>query len=298
MMDIALQGVLPAVVTPLTEDEKLATSAFEKLLERLYAAGSHGLYVCGQTGEGLTLPLAVRKKAAEVAVKNSPAGRAVVVHVGAARTADAVDLARHASAAGAHAISSLPPDSRFSFAETHHYYQTVAEASQVPVLVYYFPEFSSAVRTLGQIDELCSIPKVIGLKFTDFDLYRLSLISRAGRVIFSGRDEVFVAGLLMGACGGIGSFYNLIPELFVEVYQLAGAGKFVEARRVQDRINDLIRAVLRYPMLAALKTLLTWSGIPAGVCAAPRRGLNRDEELQLRKDVEEAGFAPDGFLKA
>jgi len=298
MMSTRLQGVVPAVLTPLTEGEELATVAFEKLIERLYAAGTHGLYVCGQTGEGLTLPLAVRKKAAEVAVKNSPADRAVIVHIGAARTADAVELARHASAAGVQAISSLPPDSRFSFLETRRYYEAIAAASSVSVLVYYFPEFSTAVRTLDQIDELCSIPNVVGLKFTDFDLFRLSLISRAGRVIFSGRDEVFAAGLLMGACGGIGSFYNLIPELFVEVYQLASAGRFTEARRVQDRINDLIRVVLRYPMLAAIKKMLDWSGIPAGVCAAPRRGLSSDEEAQLRKDVEAAGFAPDGFLKA
>jgi len=80
--------------------------------------------------------------------------------------------------------------------------------------------------------------------------------------------------------------------LFVEVYRHARAGRFAAARRVQDRINDLIRAVLQFPMLAAMKTLLAWSGIPVGNCAAPRRGLTGEEETHLRRQVEAAGFAP------
>jgi N-acetylneuraminate lyase len=290
-MSAPLQGVLPALVTPLTADESFAAKSFELLLEKVYAAGCEGVYVCGQTGEGLSQPLEMRKTVAEVAVKASPQDKAVVVHIGAGRTADAVELARHAGRIGAHAVSSLPPESRFGFDEVRAYYQAIAAASDLPVLVYYFPEFSNSVRTLEQIDELCSIPNIVGLKFTDFDLYRLSLISRAGRVIFSGRDEVFAAGMLMGASGGIGSFYNLAPELFVEVWRHSRECRFAEARRVQDRINDLIRIVLAVPMLPAIKTILGWSGIACGPCFAPRRALSREEEERLRSELEKAGFA-------
>ena len=289
-MSAHLQGVLPAVVTPLTADEEFATGSFEKLLEKVYAADCDGIYVCGQTGEGLSQPVAMRKSVAEVAVKVSPRGKSVVVHVGAGRTTDAVELARHAGRIGAQAVSSLPPEARFSFDEVRAYYAAIAAASDLPVLVYYFPEFSSSVRTLEQIDELCSIPNIVGLKFTDFDLYRLSLISRAGRVIFNGRDEVFAAGMLMGASGGIGSFYNLTPELFVDVCRLSRECRFAEARRVQDRINDLIRIVLSFPMLPAIKTMLGWSGIACGPCFAPRRKLTAEEESKLRAEVEKAGF--------
>jgi len=117
------------------------------------------------------------------------------------------------------------------------------------------------------------------------------LIARAGRVIFNGRDEVFAAGMLMGASGGIGTFYNLAPELFVQVYQLSRTGRFVEARCVQDRINDLIRIVLAFPMLPAIKTILGWRGIACGPCFAPRRALTSDEEQRLRVELEKAGFA-------
>jgi N-acetylneuraminate lyase len=148
------------------------------------------------------------------------------------------------------------------------------------------------VSTLEEIESLCSIPNVVGLKFTDFDFYRLSLISRAGHVIFSGRDEAFACGVLMGASGGIGSFYNLVPELFVQVWQAGLAGEFATARRVQDRINDLIRVVLKFPMLPAIKTLLTWSGIECGPAVAPRRPLTEQEERQLRAEVTAIGFEP------
>jgi N-acetylneuraminate lyase len=135
------------------------------------------------------------------------------------------------------------------------------------------------------------------LKFTDFDLYRLSLIQRAGHTVFNGRDQVLAAGLLMGAHGGIGSFYNLTPELFVRVYEQALAGRWMEARATQDRITDLIRAVLRFPMLAAIKRLITWSGIDCGVPVAPRRALTSAEEAGLRSAVSAAGFAPEQFLR-
>ncbi|MFN3323982.1 MAG: dihydrodipicolinate synthase family protein [Bryobacteraceae bacterium] len=292
-----LTGVVPAIVTPLDADGNLNTESFERLLERLYVLGSHGVYVCGQTGEGLQLPAAVRERATEIAVANTPPGRSVIAHIGAAAAVDAVRLARHASKAGAHAISSLPPGSAYSFREVRSYYEAIAAASSVPVLVYYFPEFSGAIRTLDEVFDLCAIPGVVGLKFTDFDLYRLSLIQRAGHTIFNGRDEVFAAGLLMGAHGGIGSFYNLTPELFVSVYDHARAGRWAEARAVQDRINDLIRTVLAFPMLAAIKRLLTLSGIDCGSPVAPRRALTPEEDSALCAAVARAGFAPDRFLE-
>jgi N-acetylneuraminate lyase len=292
------QGILPAVVTPVTEEGGLNARSFGTLVERLYGAGAHGLYVCGQTGEGLQLPVEVRERALETALERTPAGRTVIAHVGAANVADALRLARHASLVGAQAVSSLPPAGPYSFAEVRGYYEALAKESGVPVLVYYFPEVSAAIRTLEDVLELCAIPNVCGLKFTDFDLYRMSLIARGGHAIFNGRDEVLAAGLLMGAHGGIGSFYNLTPELFVKVFEHTRAGRWEEARAAQDRINDLIRAVLRFPMLAAIKRLLTWSGIECGAPVAPRRALTPGEATALREAVQAAGFRPDGFLRA
>jgi N-acetylneuraminate lyase len=295
VMKPAFSGMLPAVLTPLDAQGEFAVAPFEKLLERIYAGGSHGVYVCGNTGEGLVLNVQTRKLAAEAAVKNSPAGKSVIVHVGAHNTADAIELAKHAAKAGAHAVSSLAPSPFYNFEETKQYYAALAAAAGLPVLVYYIPSYPSAVHTLDQILELCALPGVVGLKFTADDMYSLSLISRAGHVIFSGRDEVFAAGSLMGACGGIGTFYNMLPEQFVAMYNLGREGRYKEARAIQDKVNNLIRAVLRFPALSAVKLLMTWSGIDCGKTVEPRRWLTVAEEKKLRIDVREAGFDPEGF---
>ena len=286
------RGVFPAVVTPFDANGEFAGATFERLLARLYETGVHGVYVCGQTGEGLLQPVSMRQQVAEAAVRCSPKDRTVILHVGAARLADAIQLARHAERIGASAVSSLPPAGNYSFAELRGYYQQLANASGLPLLVYYYPEASRLTVTLDHLLDLCEIPNVVGLKFTDFDLYKLHQISQSGKVIFNGRDEVFAAGLLMGADGGIGTFYNLVPGLVLKVYLSALSGQWDEARRAQDQVNELIRITLQFPMLSAVKTMLKWQGFDCGPCLAPRQNLTHEQELQLRNLIEKSSLSP------
>jgi N-acetylneuraminate lyase len=295
---VALRGVLPAIVTPVNEQGEFASSAFERLLERLYSAGCHGVYVCGQTGEGLEAPSGVRQQAAEAAVRCSPSGKRTIIHVGAARLGEAIQLARHAERIGAQAISSLPPAGNYSFQELRLYYEQLARASGLPLLIYYYPEICRHLTSLDQILDLCSIPQVVGLKFTDLDLFKLHQIKTAGYVIFNGKDEVFAAGLLMGADGGIGSTYNLFPSLFVQIYESATRGRWEEARRIQDQINELVAIVLRFPMPSVIKTMLKWSGIDCGACLAPHRNLSGEETLRLREALQKSRLADSLSLQA
>jgi N-acetylneuraminate lyase len=138
---------------------------------------------------------------------------------------------------------------------------------------------------------LCALPNVLGVKFTDFDLFRMSLLRRPERCIFNGRDEVVVAGLLMGADGGIGTFYNLVPELFVQIYAAAVAGRWEEARLAQLRVNVLIRIAVRFPLFPAVKQILAWSGLDCGTCLPPRGPLTLDQQRSLQGSLAEAGFA-------
>jgi N-acetylneuraminate lyase len=276
-----LNGILPALVTPLLDDETLNVAAFEKLLERVYTAGVDGVYVCGSTGEGLALPSAERRKVVEIAVKNSPRGKQVIVHAGAWSVAESQALVRHAAGAGAAAVSALRPAGT-SFAELIEYYRSLAAATDLPFLAYYFPSSADSSLTYDQLSTICALPGVAGLKFTDYDLYTLSSLVRDGNVMFNGRDEILAAGLLMGANGGIGSIYNLIPSSFVELHAHARAGRWTEARALQDKINDLIRVLLRFPFLPALKQVLTWDGIPCGATLRPRLALTPALETELR----------------
>jgi N-acetylneuraminate lyase len=215
----------------------------------------------------------------------------VVVHVGAASPAEAIDLARHAARAGAHAVSSVPPlGGDFGFAETRAYYRALASASDLPLVVYYFPELFPALQRTDELREVCALPNVIGLKFTDFDLFTMSSVCRPGQTIFNGRDEVLVAGLLMGADGGIGSFYNLVPELFVKLFGLAEAGRWDDARAVQREINELIALVARFPLFPAVKQILAWSGLDCGACLPPRTPLSESERQELRQALVQSAF--------
>ena len=290
-----VEGILPAVITPFTASGDVDCGALERLIGRLYDAGVDGLYVCGQTGEGLAQSVAMRKKALETALACSPKDRSVIAHIGAARMEDAIELARHASSKGVRAISSLPPAGTFSYEEIREYYRTLVDVSDVPLVLYYFPEVAPGLRS-EHVVELCSLPNMVGVKFSSFELHRIPEMNHANAFVLNGRDEVVAAGLLMGACGGIGSFYNLTPELFVHMWRTARRGAWTEARATQDRVNELIRIVLRFPMIPAIKKLLEWSGIPCGGALAPRRSLTAAEEAALRKDLQRAGFDPCGFL--
>ncbi len=94
----------------------------------------------------------------------------------------------------------------------------------------------------------------------------------------------------MGANGGIGSIYNLAPEWFVEVYWLARAGRWEEARVVQARIGELIDVILAYPVNTAVKAVLAWTGIECGRCVAPRATLSVAQEAELRRRLAATAF--------
>lgn len=292
-----LCGILPAVLTPLDAEGKLDSSAYEKLLAQVYGAGVNGIYVAGQTGEGLALPVAERKRLAEISVHNSPKDAQVIVHIGAYRTEDALDLVKHASALGVTAVSSLPPIGIFSFAEIKAYYQALAGASTVPFLIYFFPALAPIITSHEQILELCQIPNVVGLKFTDMNLYRLERIKKHGYVVYNGHDEVLAAGLLMGADGGIGTFYNLIPELFLEVYAAIQARDTAKAMAAQAKVNELIELTLRFPALAAVKRMMTWSGVPCGNPVPPRKWMNAEEEAGLIAALAASSFRDRDFAR-
>src|SRR5262245_14600806 len=169
-----LAGIFPAIITPFDLNGKLNVHSLERLIEQLYGAGVHGLYLCGSTGEGMMQSVAQRKQVAEVAMQNSPPERPVIVHVGANTTGEAIELAHHAARHGAHAVSSLPPCiGVYSFAEIKSYYEQLAAASEIPLFIYFFPEVAPAVKSADQILELAAIENVAGLKYTDYDLYTM-----------------------------------------------------------------------------------------------------------------------------
>jgi N-acetylneuraminate lyase len=228
----------------------------------------------------------------EAAVRNSPRGKQVIVHIGASTTREALELAEHAARAGVTAVSSLPPIAgSYSFEEIETYYKTLARECPLPLLIYYFPEVAPAIHSVGQLRALCAIEGVAGVKFTSYDLFALTQLKRAGATVYYGRDEMLAAGLMFGADGGIGTFYNVVPGVFAAIFSLAREGRWQDTMPLQKQVNELIRISLQYPLYPAIKELLRWTGIDCGPCLAPRqRYLTDDETKRLRGEIQDAGL--------
>lgn len=285
MAHASFHGIFPAIVTPLDDNRQVDTANLEKLLSRLVQAGVHGVYAAGSTGEGMRMTLPARKALIECLAKNLPTDRKLLVHVGAENVEDALELAEHAAKHGAHAISSLPP--KGSFAEVLAFYRRLAEASSLPLIPYYFPEVApDAFTNPENLFEICSLPNVSSIKFTDFNLFLLEQLTRRGISVFNGRDEVLVAGLLMGASGGIGSTYNLVPSLYVALYRHTQRGEWERARRLQIAANALIAVLLRYPFMAALKAALSAQGIECGVALNGQRFESKEQRDRFLGELE------------
>ena len=286
-------GVMPAFITPFDENGALKADSARRLMERELNAGVQGFYVNGATGEGLFLPETTRRDMAETAV-DACRGRGVVInHVGAVDPAQAVRLARHAGQIGCDAISSMVPNyvTTYTDEQVLDYYKRLADASSLPVLVYCTGLLKSdPVRFM---EKAMKIDGVAGLKYTMFNYYNMQRITElnGGDInVINGPDEMLVLGLLMGADGGIGSTYNLMPEWFLELYAAFRAGEIQRARDVQVRINRVISVLLEYGCIASIKEAFEIMGYDVGHVAYPGKTFGADERAAFKRDMEAAGF--------
>lgn len=262
-MTIPSNGIFPAFLSPLDTRGQLAVPVAEALLQHLLKKGVDGVYIAGSTGEGMRLPLAVRKQLLETLMPLM-GGKTMMVHVGANSLQETLQLAEHAAEQGADAISSLPPAARTP-AQVTAFYQELATRSPLPLLLYYFPKVAPlAFPTDDALLDICRMPNVLGVKFTDYNLYLLQRLRNSGVMVFNGYDEMLAAGLLMGASGGIGSTYSMMPEVYLKIRDAAVAGDWETARRWQRRANAVIEVLMRFPFFAAVRSSVAHMGFDCG----------------------------------
>jgi N-acetylneuraminate lyase len=287
-------GIYPAIVTAFDDHGEFDPSAMRRIVQHQLAAGVDGFYLCGGTGEGMLLTVPERQAVLET-VLDEVAGRAgVIAHVGAFQTADTLELARHASRVGVDAIAALPP-AYFYTPDTLalvRYYTSLAEASQVPLLIYNIPSRMGITMTRDLYDQLLQVPNIIGMKDSSGAVYAMGLFFAGGKtsVIFHGEDTVLLGGVLAGACGGIGATYNIMPDLFVQLWQAFQRGDMDTAGQTQLQINQRINALQVVDLFGAIKQTLAWMELPCGVPRTPLRPLTDPEVEKLRSALEQVGF--------
>lgn len=287
-----IHGVLPAILTPFDRQGQVNLSVLGELTEHLLNQGVSGFFVCGSTGEGV-LQTEEERQAVAKKVVDTVGGRVpVMVHVGAPATETSIALARHAAEIGADAVASIPPPIyRHDTASIAEHYLLIGQATDVPLYVYANP----VTDPVGLMRRLrAEAPTLHGIKFTSHDLYSLSLIVQidGGALnVLSGADEVALGALAMGADGIIGSTYNALPGVFINIAAALKSGNVAEARRLQHAANRVIEVILRGPIIPRTKELVRLLGIDLGDARRPFRPLSDAERKAFREDVLAAGLA-------
>lgn len=293
MMNKRFSGIMPALITPIREDGTLNRTAAEAVIDWELSHPIRGFYINGSTGEGPVLSEKTRREMAETAVSRVRGRGWIINHIGAPDTQSALRLARHAGEIGCDAVSSVLPNFYFKYTTPQilDYYRRVADVSGLPVLVYATGLLDgSPYEFMRQVME---IPGVIGVKYTIYNYYEMHRICElnGGDVnVINGPDEMLLCGLAMGADGGIGTTYNVMPEWFCALYDAFRAGDFAAAQAMQFRINRVVEILLRYSVISSTKETFRFRGIDAGDAAYPARRYTKEESEALRRELTAAGI--------
>lgn len=290
---VKFSGVMSALVSCIDEHEQVKEDAMRRLMDWHLKEGFTGFYLTGGTGEGPVLQKETRKHIAEIA-KDAVGGRAkLIAHVGAIDLTTACELARHAGEIGLDAISSVPPFFfHYGEGEITDYYKALSDASGLPVLMYASP-LSGVSITWDMVDRLMDIPNMIGLKWTSYDYFTMHRIKslRGGNInVINGPDECLLCGLAMGADGGIGATYNVMPKLFAQVYRGFRAGDMAAAQAAQFKANKLIELLIKFGVVCGIKDILAMIGYDCGYQVYPQKRFTDEERTAFHQALKEIRF--------
>jgi 4-hydroxy-tetrahydrodipicolinate synthase len=280
-MTSQLSGVLTALATPFTSDGQIDENTLRRLVDRSIDGGVDGVVACGSTGEFAAMSGAERRLVVETVIDQTAGRVPVVAQTGAVSTAEAIELSRHAEAAGASVLMVVAPYYEpLTLEETLQYLRTVADAVDIPIMLYNLPSATGvnlAPATVGQIAR--EVDNIRYIKDTSADMAQAGqLIHNYGDVIstFVGWDSLLLAALTEGAAGFMAGTANVMPAQLVSIHRALVAGELDRARREWARIYPLIDAIMSAPFIAAVKTALNAVGFPVGSPRKPLLDLDPD----------------------
>ena len=278
-----ISGIIVPLVSPVADGGGVDFDAVAANAERVLAAGVHGLYLCGGTGDAAELSPADRRR---IVVETLPlvraAGGSAIVHVGQAPLHDVLSLAEHAMAAGADAVASVPL--RGPWKQTERYYRALAQVAG-KVLVYHMPP-AGFHASFDELASVLNLEGVIGAKVSDWNLFLLRrLIDSFGdRVFYSGLDENLGYGLLAGAHGTIGTWANLVPQFYRQVWEAVRAGESSRVLDLQRQWQQFLAIGWQGDIIASFEALMAARGYAAACFRVPPSA-PRVSDAQLRELV-------------
>ncbi|MCC6955917.1 MAG: dihydrodipicolinate synthase family protein [Anaerolineales bacterium] len=285
------KGIICPMLTPFDAEGQIDFAATRKLVDFLVSQGVNALLPAGTTGEGMLLTTSERMQLAEAVVDQAAGRVAVLVHTGAASTAETVALTLHAQQIGAHGASIITPyfysyDDDELFA---HYAAIARAAPDFPLSLYVYPGNAKQDISVELFKRLRSAaPNYVAIKLSSLDLIHFQEYALAGGPGFSplcGVDGLALAALSVGAVGQVSGNANVFPKPFCSLYAAYASGDRAAAQE-QQRIIQRIRGLFK-DSLAYFKAALAWRGMPLGKPRPPIRDLHPAERDNLYAGLEQ-----------
>ena len=274
-MDTAkYQGIIPAFYACYDAEGKIDPEAVRALTRWFVEKGVKGLYVGGSSGECIYQSKEERKVVLENVMAEAKGKLTVIAHVACNNTADSQELAAHAESLGVDAIASIPPIYFHlpPYAIAKYWNDISAAAPNTDFVIDNSPQLAGVSVTVPLLKEMLKNPRCIGVKNSSMPTQDIQMWRDEGAIVFNGPDEQLISGLVMGATGGIGGTYGVMPELYLKLYECVKEGRLDTALEIQ---NDCCRIIYKLcsghgNMYAMIKEVLRKMGCPdCGSVRAP-----------------------------
>jgi len=282
------RGVFPYLVSPIDPSGKIRESVLARLCDDLIAAGVHGLTPLGSTGEFAYLNNAQRMAVVQTAIEAAKGRVPVIAGVASTSMADAVAQAKACEKLGADGILAIM-EAYFPLADAQveSYFRAIADAVDIPIVIYTNPQFQRSDLTLDVIERLAAHPRIGYIKDASTNTGRLlSILNRCGDNIkvFSASAHIPAAVMLIGGVGWMAGPACIIPRQSVALYDLCKAARWDQAMALQRKLWRVNEAFARFNLAACIKAGLSIQGYDVGDPVPPQAALTADQ----RKVVETA----------
>jgi 4-hydroxy-tetrahydrodipicolinate synthase len=285
-------GVFPYLVSPIDAAGNVMADVLGRLVDDLIVAGVHGLTPLGSTGEFAYLSNAQRKAVVQATIEAAARRVPVVAGVAATTTADAVAQARTYQQLGADGILAIL-ESYFPLkdAQVESYFRAIADAVDIPVVLYTNPQFQRSDLSLDVIARLAAHPRIRYIKDASTNTGRLlSIMNRCGEGlrVFSASAHIPAAVMLIGGVGWMAGPACIVPRESVALYELCRAGAWAEAMALQRKLWRINEAFARFNLAACIKAGLQIQGYAVGDPVPPQPALTADERKVVARALAEA----------
>lgn len=286
------RGIFPAFYACYDDEGNVSPERTKLFAQYLIDKGVKGLYVCGSSGECIYQNVEERKLILESVMEVAKGKVTVIAHIAAPSTRDSIELAKHAERCGADAAAAIPPIYfRLPEYAIEQYWKDMIDATDLDFVIYNIPGTTGYALTLNLFRKMIQNKKVIGIKNSSMPTQDIQIFKAAGGedfIVFNGPDEQFVASRAIGADGGIGGTYGVMPELFVKADELIRKGDFATAKEIQYAINEVIFTMLSCHgnLYSVEKEILRIQGIDIGEARLPLPRFTKEDLPIIHKCAE------------